>query len=105
MKEFVEKLIGGLEKRIDILKHNREVFDKEQMLTQYAMCEAEIVAFEEVVEIVNQLAEECNNNVCEWSKQGGYNLYLHKTSCGAEDTFDDSYVYCPYCGKKIKVVE
>lgn len=51
------------------------------------------------------LAEEYNNDFCEWSKQGGYNFWLHKTSCGTEDIFDDSYVFCPYCGKKIKVVD
>ena len=39
---------------------------------------------------------------CEWKRQGGYNFYLHKTSCGTEDTYDDSYKFCPYCGKKIK---
>ena len=52
-----------------------------------------------------KIVEGHNNDVCEWSKQGGYNFYLHKTSCGTEDTFDDSYKYCPYCGKKIKIIE
>lgn len=29
----------------------------------------------------------------------------YKASCGNEDLYDNSYKYCPYCGKKIKVVE
>ena len=40
---------------------------------------------------------------CEWVKTDGF--YLHRTSCGEKDTFDDSYKYCPYCGKKIKEVK
>ena len=99
MKEFVEKLIGRLEELrtcSDFGTCNH---------CQNRWCPMELLEADEVIKIVNKLAEEYNNEVCEWSKQGGYNFYLHKTSCGTEDTFDDSYVFCPYCGKKIKVVK
>ena len=49
--------------------------------------------------------------VCEWRKNGDYNLPGHETSCGEEYVFDaapledmlgDSYIYCPKCGGEIK---
>lgn len=50
-----------------------------------------------------KIAEKQNNNYCEWKKQDGF--YLFKTSCGIKDADNDHYKFCPYCGKKIKVVE
>ena len=102
MKEFVEKLIGRLEeerKKCFILESKADTELNEQYFS------GKRNAFAETIDFTNQLAEECNNDFCEWSKQGGYNFYLHKTSCGTEDTFDDSYVFCPYCGKKIKIIK
>lgn len=61
----------------------------------------------EVMREIDRLAEEYNNDFCEWKKQTigstelirePHRMYLFKTS-------DDEWVYCPYCGKKIKVVE
>ena len=48
--------------------------------------------------------EEISDDVCECRLLKGYN-FLHKTGCG--DVFDmgDGFKFCPYCGKKIKVVE
>ncbi len=82
MKEFIEKLIGRLEE----VSYNR--FD---------------LKLSDAIKVVNQLAEEYNNDFCEWRK--GKGLYLHRTSCGAQDSYDDSYRYCPYCGKKVKVIK
>ena len=50
-----------------------------------------------------QKAEEYKQEVCEWKEDG---VYYHtckgqKYICGTVDEFE----YCPYCGKKIKVVE
>ena len=78
MKQFIDKLIGRLE-------------------------EETLMYADDAIKIVNQLAGEYNNDFCEWKKGTGYVFYLHKTSCGIEDTFDDSYKFCPYCGKKIKI--
>lgn len=127
MKEFVEKLIGRLEE-------SKDWIEEYPCTGARCPDEIEIVRLDTIKEIVNQLAEEynnkdcsqcsrrswyqkgyadaekkfseeCNNDFCKWRKQDGYNFYVHKTSCGTEDTFDDSYKYCPYCGKKIKVLE
>ena len=46
--------------------------------------------------------EEISDDVCEWRKDG---LFLH-TSCGDRvNAYSDDFKYCPYCSKKIKVVE
>lgn len=94
MKEFIEKLIGRLE---ELRQRNSEIegIDSQSRSKAYA----------NVVKIVNKLAEEHESDYCEWNRQDESNFYLHKTSCGTEDTYDDGYVFCPYCGKKIKVVE
>ena len=46
-----------------------------------------------------------SDDVCEWKLTDIKKLMPYKTSCGNEDLYDNSYKYCPYCGKKIKVVE
>lgn len=91
MKEFIEKLIGRLEEA----KFLHTQFDG--VMPE----EVEVVSIGGIKNIVNQLAEEYNNDFCEW--YNGKSLYLYRTSCGAQDSYDDSYRYCPYCGKKVIV--
>lgn len=53
------------------------------------------------------LCDDENNtedSYCEWIHINSNLLYHYKTSCGTEDLFDNKYKFCPYCGKKIKVV-
>ena len=70
------------------------------------------------IEIVNQVAEEykstehinCSTDssseeVCEWKERKDRRYFPYKSSCGYRDLMNDDYVYCPYCGKKIKVIE
>ena len=59
-------------------------------------------ALDKAIEIVKQGV--VSDDVCECRLLKGYN-FLHKTSCG--DVFDmqNGFKYCPFCGKKIKVVE
>lgn len=54
--------------------------------------------------ILRKYEEDVSDDVCEAKLLRGYNLF-YKTSCG--NTFDvgHGFKYCPYCGKKIKVVE
>ena len=47
--------------------------------------------------------EEVSDNMCECRKFKDYNS-LFKTSCGYIFGFGKEFKYCPYCGKKIKVV-
>ena len=42
-----------------------------------------------------------SDDVCEWKMTDTKKLMPYETSCGNEDLYDNSYKYCPYCGKKI----
>ena len=59
-------------------------------------------AIKKAIEIVKQSG--VSDDVCECRLLKGHK-FLHETSCG--DVFDmqNGFKYCPYCGKKIKVVE
>ena len=93
MKEFIEKLIGRLEEKVV----NR-TFD-ESIKTKN-------LAYKEAISIVNQLAEEYNNDFCEWKMLKANARLRHKNCMFAEDTVDPwKFNFCPYCGKQIKVVE
>ena len=105
MKEFIEKLIGRLEeerKKQQYLFNNVLNNEHQRMIHEYAeQC------YLYMTDIVNQLAEEYNNDYCEWKKKTiaeidlirePHRMYLFSAS-------DDEWKYCPYCGKKIKVVE
>ena len=45
-----------------------------------------------------------SDDVCEWKLTDTRKVMPYKTSCGNDDLYDNSYKYCPYCGKKIKIV-
>ena len=45
--------------------------------------------------------ERISDDVCEWKMTDTKKLMPYETSCGNEDLYDNSYKYCPYCGKKI----
>lgn len=53
------------------------------------------------------LAEEYNNDFCEWKQYDENDIYY--TGCEQIHMFidgsptDNKYKYCPYCGKKIKI--
>ena len=90
MKNFIEKLIEKLE----------EV--RKNTLTASVRW-----AYDKAIKIVNQLAEEYNNDFCEWEKvnvQVGLPFYKSCKRAMPYNMNDDKQ-YCPFCGKKIKVVE
>ena len=106
MKEFVEKLIGRLEEMIVNL-----TFDESIKTKNYA--------YKNAIEIVNEVAEEykstehinCSTDtsteeVCEW-KPIWINTRVKYSNCEFE--IDDisifKFKYCPYCGKKIKIIK
>ena len=45
--------------------------------------------------------ERISDDVCEWKMTDTKKLMPYETSCGNDDLYDNSYKYCPYCGKKI----
>ena len=100
MKKFIEKLI----KKLKQLPHAQEDM-------WVWVVDAEVT--------IRELAEEYENDFCEWEdteslREKGIFFSsdgLYKPSCNDdEDDFRDwdwirHFRYCPYCGKKIKVVE
>ena len=72
---------------------------------------AHYVRLNESIEIVKQGGvSDASDNVCEWKLEDEEaNLYL--TGCQQRQLIfegspkENGYTYCPYCGKKIKVVE
>ena len=83
MKEFINKLIG----RLDELGWLEDT---------------------PLEEIVNELAEEFANDCCKWKftksiVDGGY---FYNSGCNHKRFSDlHGFEFCPYCGKKIKVVK
>lgn len=55
--------------------------------------------------VLRKYEENKDDDVCEWKLTDTKNLMPYKTACGNEDLYDSHYKYCPYCSKKIKVVE
>ena len=60
------------------------------------------ISIRKAIEIVKQGS--VSNDVCELRLLKGYK-FLHETSCGYVFDMQNGFKYCPYCGKKIKVVE
>ena len=58
------------------------------------------VRLNEAIEIVKQGG--VPDDVCEWTKidEEGYK----NCECNYDETIPDFFKYCPYCGKKIKIV-
>ena len=88
----------------DIDKVVEQLEKQKSGLTEWAEDEAFKLAIHKAIEIVKQGCVE-TDDVCEWKLTDIKKLMPYKTSCGNEDLYDNSYKYCPYCGKKIKVVE
>ena len=73
--------------------------------------QSEKVAIDKAIEIVNQGG--VDDDVCKWkvfdnSLADESPQWVYETTCGkyvSEEHTSNSFVYCPYCGKKIKVVE
>lgn len=91
MKEFIEKLIGRFEERI---KENTN----EDMSYKIPYFGLEIA-----LNIVNQLAEEYNNDFCVWKSEK--DMFIQNPHTGRKFSNEPSMrnIYCNTCGKKIKV--
>ena len=59
-------------------------------------------ALDKAIEIVKQGV--VSDDVCECRLLKGYKV-LYKTSCCNVFEMENGFKFCPYCGKKIKVVE
>lgn len=95
-----EKLEEGENKRLQLAGETR--YD---IQLQLAGC------YSHAIEIVNQVEQEYNNDFCEWKPNFERRTYTGYYFCNCDDEMlftkveVESFNVCPYCGKKIKVIE
>lgn len=105
---------------IDEIKEQPTAYDVDKVIEELELHSFELgtdtlpvhyVRLSEAIEIVKQGGvSDASDNVCEWKLEDEEaNLYL--TGCQQRQLIfegspkENGYTYCPYCGKKIKVVE
>ena len=102
---------GNLEQALELFLRINQV-PKEAKMAVDLMSYASLVeqSNKEAVRALKSVLEGNHNDVCEWKLEDKEdNLYL--TGCQQRQLIFDGtpkengYRYCPYCGKKIKVVE
>ena len=90
----VDNVVAELEKIRAKKTCNKEKCDTKEL--------CRICVVDDAIEIVKQGG--VSDDVCEWKMTDTKKLMTYEASCGNEDLYDNSYKYCPYCGKKIKLV-
>ena len=84
-------------KVVDELETNKQnALEVEESIKEYNV-------WNKAIEIVKQGG--ISDDVCEWEIKYINDKYSYSTSCGNIFIYETNSVYCPYCGKKIKVVE
>jgi hypothetical protein len=89
-----------------IKKYGIDITEKWETATQNAAAlnEAYMRGRQDERERFARCQEEKYDGFCEWKHYELDLLLPYGTSCGQSDLYDDCYKYCPYCGKKIKIV-
>ena len=93
---------------IDRIKSQPTAYDVEKVVDELKDASWEetdistVIYIDDAIEIAKQGG--ISDDVCECRLLNGYN-FLFKTSCGDVFEMENGFKYCPYCGKKIKVVE
>ena len=80
-----------------LVPHNNELGEYEEEV------ERKIICTQNAIEIVKQGG--VADDVCEWHKVKNENAYKCNTHAEIHDSRVLDWCACPYCGKKIKVVE
>ena len=110
----VDKVVEELEERADFLKDCTKYGNKnaKQQAESY-----NTMMMYEVADLVDDLIEIVKkggvyDDVCEWkvfdNSLTDEPQWVYETTCGkyvGEEHTSKAFVYCPYCSKKIKVVE
>lgn len=106
MKEFIEKMISRLEEELALADKEKERCVKKNPL-QFDSAKGYASGVSMAIEIVNKLAKEYNDDFCEWQPNKQFNWFLKSPHEGVGITQEEKgfFKFCPYCGKKIKVVE
>ena len=111
LKMLIDKISNqptaySVDKVVDELEETKETslelvklpkFLKKDLQELVNMC------FDEAIEIVKQGG--VDDDVCEWRKHSICGFYSAHEGAVSIINIADGYKHCPYCGKKIKVVE
>ena len=98
----VDKVVEELEERKALHERLVDYETKNGTVTEKYQNIKAIDVLNKAIEIVKQGG--VSDDVCECKLTDTRKVMPYKTSCGNEDLYDNSYKYCPYCGKKIKIV-
>ena len=99
----IEKRIRELPTVYDIDKVVEELKDSSKIYCEEYNQRDGNLHLLDAIEIVKQGG--VADDVCEWECKYINDKYSYLTSCGNIFIYETNSVYCPYCGKKIKVVE
>lgn len=120
----VEISVLQLQRLINKLKNIPTAYDIDKVVEELKCDRCESCSFIEVC-AGSKFCGECHNKIIEIVKQGGVSddvcewkvfdnsltdepQWVYETTCGkyvGEEHTSKAFVYCPYCSKKIKVVE
>ena len=94
----IDKVVEELEQKKEEVQRMRNTC---VALSDLEVCDIENVTYERSIEIVKHGG--VSDDVCEWhcDMYGRWHTKCHTLA----DNDPLEYTYCPYCGKKIKVVE
>ena len=101
---------GFIQGKLDCM-NKCDIFNKEDIISkndcdncEYCYSQGNFRQQKEAFQMAINELENVSDDVCEFRLLNGHK-FLHETSCG--DVFDvqNGFKYCPYCGKKIKVVD
>ena len=98
----------SVDKVVEELKNLKDVYDHSCLDNAYERGVEAGAKFikKKAIEIVKQGG--VSDDVCEWKTNDNQHMFaMLETECGTQTMIQKlpSYKYCPYCGKKIKVVE
>lgn len=96
----IDKVVDELEQKKEEVQRMRNTC---VALSDLEVCDIENVTYERAIEIVKQGG--VSDDVCEW-KQDDMLETVYRVCGGCfTSAYQKDFKYCPYCGKKIKVVE
>ena len=95
----VDEVVEELEERKALHERLVDYETKNGTVTEKYQHIKAIDVLDDAIEIVKQGG--LSDDVCEWKMTDTKKMMPYETSCGNDDLYDNSYKYCPYCGKKI----
>lgn len=103
MKEAFKKIKERLEEEIQYQQRNTDETPAVYKMSHKQARQKMRECYEHAIEIVNQVAKEYENDCCVWKGKRVFDPY--KSSCGQKSIVNPYWGHCPYCGKKIVVVD